>query len=61
ICTDCHRSLKHHRLPNTAVANDLFFGPIPPELVNLILIEEALIARWCAKSWIIHLHDDSLP
>jgi hypothetical protein len=59
ICKSCDRCLKRHRLPNTAVANDLFFGPVPAELSDLTLIEEVLIARCRAKSWIIHLRDDS--
>ncbi|KAF8328670.1 uncharacterized protein EI90DRAFT_3125779 [Cantharellus anzutake] len=59
ICKDCHRSLQRKRLPNTAIANDLFFGPIPSQLADLTLIKEALIARRRAKSWIIHLRDDS--
>ncbi|KAF8343782.1 uncharacterized protein EI90DRAFT_2816358, partial [Cantharellus anzutake] len=51
--------LKRHQLPPTAIANDLYFGPVPPCLCDLTLIEEALIARCHAKTWIIHLCDDS--
>jgi hypothetical protein len=60
ICHQCHRTLKRGHLPKTAVANDLFFGPIPLQLANLTIIEEVLIAQRHAKSWIVHLHDDSM-
>ncbi|KAF8331064.1 uncharacterized protein EI90DRAFT_2920895, partial [Cantharellus anzutake] len=61
ICHVCHRSLKRHCLPPTSIANDLYFGPIPNELRKLSLVEEALIARRHAKTWIIHLQDDGSP
>ncbi|KAF8309180.1 uncharacterized protein EI90DRAFT_3105969 [Cantharellus anzutake] len=42
--------IKHHF--------DLYFGPIPNELHELSLVEEALIARRRAKTRIIHLQDN---
>ena len=43
--------------PSTALANDLFLRSPPPQLKDLTIIEEAMIA-WCwAKTWIIHLNE----
>ncbi|KAF8325384.1 uncharacterized protein EI90DRAFT_2932185 [Cantharellus anzutake] len=59
ICRVCHLGLRRQCILSTAIANDLYFGPVPSCLSDLTLIEEALIARRRAKSWIIHLRDDS--
>ena len=53
---------KHPRLPDYALANDLFFGDIPKELQDLTVVEEAMIARRRSKSCILYLkeNDDSI-
>ncbi|KAF8342666.1 uncharacterized protein EI90DRAFT_2818082, partial [Cantharellus anzutake] len=55
VCYKCHRSLKRGRIPKTALANDLYFGPIPSQLADLTIIEEALIARRRAKKLDCHV------
>src|SRR5258708_39078253 len=45
ICCSCDRYLSQNKLPPTALVNDLFLGIPPPELSDLTIIEEALIAH----------------
>src|SRR5258708_75011 len=61
ICRNCDRDLSKKKLPSTALANDLFLGSPPPQLMDLTIIEEAMIAQRRAKTWIIHLkeHDST--
>jgi hypothetical protein len=58
MCKPCHREICNGKLPASAMANDLYVGPVPPELADLTFIEEALIARRQAKCTIIHLKED---
>ena len=57
ICCNCDRELTKKHLPSTALANDLFLGSPPPQLMDLTIIEEAMIAQRRAKTWIIHLKE----
>lgn len=57
ICKKCHVPLAHNTLPRCALANKLTVGPVPEELRDLTIVEEAMIARCRAKCWVIHLHD----
>jgi hypothetical protein len=58
ICNSCHRSLTRAKLPANTLANNLFLGDVPPELADLTIIEEAMIARRQAKVTVIHLKED---
>jgi hypothetical protein len=57
LCTICLRSLQRKCLPKHALANRLHLGPIPHELSELTMVEECLIARARAKSWIVKLQE----
>ena len=59
LCSVCHSSLKNNKLPPLCLANKLFLGPVPEELKNLTVIEEAMIARCCSKCWIIQLREEN--
>jgi hypothetical protein len=60
MCKGCYRSLVVSKaIPKWAIANEQFLGDIPPELKELTVVEEAMIARQRAKCWIIHLKDDA--
>ena len=64
LCTPCSRSLHKHTLPKHALANKLYLGPVPEELKDLTMVEEGMIARARAKSWIVKLQeqgDSTLP
>ena len=57
LCTACSRSLCRHKLPKFALANRLYTGPVPAELEDLTMVEECMIARARAKSWIVKLQE----
>lgn len=58
LCTSCSRSLNRENLPKHALANKLYTGPVPNELKDLTMIEECMIARARAKSWIVKLQEN---
>ena len=58
MCSECSRCLRRHKIPPLSFANHNFIGPVPRELQELTFIEEAIIARSRAKSWIVHLRED---
>jgi len=57
MCTSCLRSLRRNTVPKHALANRLYLGPIPEELRDLTMVEECMIARARAKSWIVKLQE----
>jgi hypothetical protein len=59
LCTTCHSCLKRNKLPPLSLANRNFLGPVPEELKNLTVIEEAMIARCRSKCWIIQLKEEN--
>ncbi|KAG1748253.1 uncharacterized protein EDB91DRAFT_1021870, partial [Suillus paluster] len=59
FCQSCFASVKKKRLPTTAIANHHLLGPVPDELKDLMVIEEAMIARCRAKCWVIHLKEEN--
>ena len=60
LCTSCYRTLSNTKcIPRTALTNGLLFGPVPSELRDLTIVEEAMIARRRCKCWVIHLHDNN--
>jgi len=59
LCQSCFSSVNNKRLPSTAIANHLYLGPVPDELKDLTVIEEAMIARCRAKCWVVHLKEEN--
>ena len=57
LCGLCSRGLHRGSLPKHALANKLYTGPVPEELSELTTIEECVIARARAKSWIVKLQE----
>jgi hypothetical protein len=51
--------LKNNQLPPLFLANRNFLGPVPDELKNLTVIEEAMIALCRSKCWIIRLKEEN--
>ena len=43
MCFDCVRALEQHMLPKFALANNLWIGNVPPELMGLTILEQLLI------------------
>lgn len=57
LCRTCHSSIRRGVLPVMSLANDMVLGEVPQELSDLTPVEESLIARCRAKSWIVHLRN----
>jgi hypothetical protein len=55
LCKRCNSRLKQKKKPPTSLANLTYLGPVPDVLKDLTVIEEAMIARCRAKSWIVQL------
>ena len=55
FCKDCSSSIKKGKTPPLSLANHLSLGDIPPELRDLTVVEECIIARCRAKTCIIQL------
>lgn len=59
LCKFCYSDLKKKKMPALSLANRTFLGPVPTELKDLTLIEEAMIARCRSKCWIIQLKEEN--
>ena len=59
FCSDCYACILKSKMPPLALANHMFLGDIPAELQGLTIVEEAMIARCRAKSWVIQLQAKS--
>ena len=57
LCPPCGSALARKKLPRFALANLNFIGDVPPELKDLTLVEEILVARCRAKMSIVKLQD----
>ena len=57
LCVACSRALHRKSLPKHALANRMYTGPVPQELGDLTMVEECMIARARAKSWIVKLQE----
>lgn len=55
LCRACYQSLRRKQLPACAIANKMYLGSVPPELVDLTPIEESMIALCRAKATIFQL------
>lgn len=58
LCNKCHSFLKSKRTPPLSLANHMFLGTVPPELKNLTVVEEAMIAMCRGKCWIVQLQEE---
>jgi len=57
LCVRCDSSLRKGKLPRLAVANLNVLGSVPPEMKNMTMVEEMLVARCRAKCCIVKLQD----
>ena len=55
MCFDCVRALEQHMLPKFALANNLWIGNVPSELMGLMIPEQLLIARHYPRCYIFKL------
>ncbi|KAJ6580007.1 hypothetical protein DFH09DRAFT_830625, partial [Mycena vulgaris] len=56
-CHKCAAALKSNKVPPRAFANHNYLGPVPSELENLTVVEEAMITLCRTKCWIIQLRE----
>ena len=54
LCPQCSFALIKQKIPSLALTNKIYLGPVPPELSDLFIVEEAIVARCRAKCWIVH-------
>jgi hypothetical protein len=59
LCKTCLSSLQKNKIPPLSLANRTYLGPVPNELKDLTVVEEAMIARCRAKCWVIQLKDEN--
>jgi hypothetical protein len=59
VCRRCRTDLKGGRVPALSMANRNYLGPVPQELQDLTVVEEAMISLCRAKCWIIQLREDN--
>ena len=55
MCFDCLKALEGHTLPKLSLANNLWIGDVPPELLGLTVPEQLLIARHYPRCYIFKL------
>ncbi|KAJ7838168.1 hypothetical protein B0H13DRAFT_1912025 [Mycena leptocephala] len=58
VCRRCCTDLKANKVPPLSTANNNYLGPVPPELKDLTIVEEAMILLCRAKCWIVQLRGD---
>jgi uncharacterized protein DUF6570 len=58
LCKQCFSCVKRDKIPALSLANSMYLGPIPSELKDLTVIEEAMIARCRAKCWVVQLKEE---
>jgi hypothetical protein len=57
FCSPCKNAISRGKLPRFSLANLNVLGNVPPELSNLTLIEELIVARCRAKMCVVKLQD----
>ncbi|KAJ3522430.1 hypothetical protein NMY22_g11894 [Coprinellus aureogranulatus] len=55
LCKECNKYISRRKTPPLSLANHNFIGRVPPELKDLTVVEEAMIARCRSKCWVIKL------
>ena len=58
LCKHCLGSLQRGRVPDLALCNHLYLGDVPPELQDLTVVEESMIALCRAKCCVVRLKAD---
>ena len=58
LCVSCSRCLTKGSVPKHALVNRVYLGAVPNVLGGLTMIEECMIARARAKSWIVKLQEE---
>lgn len=58
LCKNCFGCLQHGHVPDLALSNHLFLGDVPPELTDLSVVEESMIALCHPKCCIVCLKAD---
>ncbi|KAL0060844.1 hypothetical protein AAF712_012383 [Marasmius tenuissimus] len=58
FCKDCYSAVLRGKVPDLSMANRLYVGPVPPELANLTVVEENMIAKCRTKAMIIRLQEE---
>ncbi len=58
ICKSCSCDVNKGRVPRLSLANGTYLGPVPPELENLTIVEESMIALCRAKCMILQLKEE---
>ncbi len=55
ICKYCHNCLLNNKMPKLALVNGLWIGITPNSLPKLMIVEKALITRYCCQTILIKL------
>ncbi|KZT31057.1 hypothetical protein SISSUDRAFT_959358, partial [Sistotremastrum suecicum HHB10207 ss-3] len=58
LCRECNLHRNRGTVAPLSLKNGISLDTVPPELQNLTFVEETMIARCRAKSWIIHLKEE---
>lgn len=59
LCKHCLGCLHRGCIPDLALSNHMFLGEVPPELKDLTVVEESMIALCHAKCCIVQLKADN--
>src|ERR1700728_4844869 len=59
LCRVCDSSLKKNKIPPLSYANHTYLGKVPDELKHLTVVEEVMVARCHAKSWVVQLKEEN--
>jgi hypothetical protein len=65
MCHDCIKALEQHSIPKLSLANNLWVGNVPHELLTMTIPEQLLIAQYYPRCYIFKLfprdYDVHLP
>ncbi|KAG2340436.1 hypothetical protein BDR05DRAFT_937867 [Suillus weaverae] len=61
ICSQCHSSLSHNRVPPLALANGLYRGCLPEQFHDLTWLEEKVCAIYCITAHVTCLFQSTDP
>lgn len=59
LCKACVSSLQHKEVPALALSNRMYLRPVPQELKDLTVVEEAMIAHCQAQCWVVQLKEEN--
>lgn len=61
VCPDCHHSLSKDKVPQFALANNLYYGSLPAQFCDMTWVEEMVCALYRNIVHITHLYQSSYP